>query len=60
MYPPDGVHDDHIARGDGQAGDDKHGERHGNHVELPVPWLGQLYPALGQVWGWGNVDFLSL
>jgi hypothetical protein len=43
---PDGGHDHGVAEGDDAGRDDKQGHRHRRDIQLPVPRLGQLDPAL--------------
>ena len=45
--PPDGHGDGGVADGDDDGGDDEDGERHETHVDLPLPRVAELYPALG-------------
>ena len=44
---PDGDHDDGVAGGNADGRDDKERDGDEGHVELPVPGLGEVYPALG-------------
>ena len=48
-FVPNGADDDDVTAGDEDGGDDK--ERHGDkcHVELPLPLLFKVNPALGPV-----------
>ena len=42
-------HDDRVAGGDDHGGQEEQGERHQGHVQLPVPLLGKLNPALSPI-----------
>ena len=55
-FVPNGADDDDVTAGDQDGGDDK--KRHGDkcHVELPLPLLLEMNPALGAVvFGLGGV-----
>ena len=42
-------HDHRVAGGDDHGGQEEQGERHQGHVQLPVPLLGKLNPALSPI-----------
>ena len=44
--PPDGEGDGGVADGDDDGGDDEDGEGHHDQIDLPLPGLWELYPAL--------------
>ena len=44
--PPDSEGDDGVADCNDDGGDDEDGERHEAHVDLPLPGMAELNPAL--------------
>ena len=47
--PPDGGGDGGVTHGDDEGGDDEDGEGDQAHVDLPLPRIAEVYPALSAV-----------